>query len=101
MPASAKCSRATSSQWTETYLDKIRSFAPGAYAPRRRRCADGPGDQQRSLHQFGLIVVALFGEFGGVTQFIANPNLFTEAAAVHAAIATWPLQPARVLNGAA
>jgi hypothetical protein len=33
-------------------------------------------------------------------QFIANPHLFKDSAAIHAAIATWPLQPARVLNGA-
>jgi hypothetical protein len=39
------------------------------------------------------------GAFGTVTKFIANPNLFADAAAVQAAIATWPLQPVLVLNG--
>jgi hypothetical protein len=37
------------------------------------------------------------GEFGAATQFVANPNLFADAAAVRAAIDTWPLQPARLL----
>jgi hypothetical protein len=40
------------------------------------------------------------GELPYVTQFIANPHLFPDAAAVRAAIATWPLQPATVLNDA-
>lgn len=39
-------------------------------------------------------------EFGAVLEFVANPYLFTDAAAVRAAGATWPLQPVRILNGA-
>ena len=40
------------------------------------------------------------GDFGSAVQFIANPHLFASAKEVHAAMATWPLQPYRLLNGA-
>jgi hypothetical protein len=40
------------------------------------------------------------GELGAVIQFVANPHLFKDAAAVKKAIDTWALRPAQVLNGA-
>jgi hypothetical protein len=40
------------------------------------------------------------GGFATTTQFIANPHLFADAAHARAPIATWPRQPAHLINSA-
>lgn len=62
----------------------------------------GAVETRERVHFIGFVCERAYkaGEFAGVTQFIANPHLFKGSAAVHDAVATWPLQPARVLNGA-
>jgi hypothetical protein len=54
------------------------------------------------VHFLGFVNELAFGPgtFGAATQFIANPVLFADAREARDAIATWPLQPARLLNGA-
>lgn len=54
------------------------------------------------VHFLGFVCERAYkpGEFAAATQFIANPQLFADADAARAAIATWPLQPAHLINGA-
>jgi hypothetical protein len=53
------------------------------------------------VHFLGFVRETEFedGAFAASTQFIANPHLFEATQDVRAAIATWPLQPTKVLNG--
>ena len=61
----------------------------------------GATEARQRVHFLGFVRERSYttGEFAGATQFIANPHLFADAAALRVAIATWPLQPAVVLNG--
>ncbi|MBZ9993149.1 hypothetical protein [Mesorhizobium sp. BH1-1-4] len=62
----------------------------------------GAAEMRERVHLLGFVRERNYtpGEFAGVTQFIANPRLFAHAAAAHAAMTTWPLQPTQLLNGA-
>ena len=61
----------------------------------------GAPEARERVHFIGFVRERTFesGELAVATQFVANPHLFKDAAAVKAAIETWPLQPAHVLNG--
>ena len=61
----------------------------------------GAAQARERVHFLGFVHERTFrpGEFPTVTQFIANPRLFADAAAARAAIATWPLYPAHLING--
>jgi hypothetical protein len=60
----------------------------------------GAAEARARVHFIGFVNEKKFehGIFGAATQFIGNPYLFATAADMKAAIATWPLQPADVLN---
>ena len=62
----------------------------------------GAAQVRERVHFLGFVCERTYqaGEFAGATQFIANPQLFADGAAARAAMATWPLQPARLINGA-
>lgn len=61
----------------------------------------GAAEVRERVHFIGFIRERSFqsGELAMITQFVANPHLLKNGAAVKAAIDTWPLQPAQVLNG--
>lgn len=61
----------------------------------------GAVEARERVHFIGFVNEKKFepGAFASATQFIANPYLFTTATHVQAAMTTWPLQPAVVLNG--
>ena len=61
----------------------------------------GAAQARDRVHFLGFVRESAYraGEFAAATQFIANPNLFADAPQARAAIATWPLQPATLLNG--
>jgi len=54
------------------------------------------------VHFLGFVSERAYkpGEFAAATQFIANPQLFADADAARAAMATWSPQPAHLINGA-
>jgi hypothetical protein len=62
----------------------------------------GAAQARDRVHFLGFVCESAYepGEFAAATQFIANPGLFADGAAVRAAMATWPLQPAHLVNGA-
>ncbi len=66
-----------------------------------RTAVRGAREARERVHFLSFVHETEFadGGFAAGTQFIANPYLFAEAAAVQRAIAAWPLEPARVLNG--
>lgn len=66
----------------------------GVFNPRTN--VRGAEQARQRVHFIGFVNERDYcpGEFGTVTQFIANPQLFADADAARAAIATWPLQPA-------
>ena len=53
------------------------------------------------VHFLGFVCESAYkpGAFAAATQFIANPQLFADGAAARTALATWPLQPAHLVNG--
>jgi|GEM_PF-1163271 len=59
----------------------------------------GAREARERVHFIGFVNEPMrdLDEFSVSTQFVANPNLFTNSNAVRVAIATWPLQPATVL----
>ncbi len=61
----------------------------------------GAAQVRERLHFLGFVSEENYeaGGLAAATQFIANPHLFENAEQVHAAIASWPLQRAPVLNG--
>ena len=79
---------------------KKRNLISGVFGP--RTATKGAAEARQQVHFIGFVRERTFqpGEFATVTQFVANPNLFKDAASVKAAINTWPLQPAQVLNSA-
>jgi hypothetical protein len=81
--------------------DKKRQLISGVFGA--RTTTKGGVEARERVHFIGFLRERSFqpGEFGTVTQFVANPHLFKNAAAVKTAIDTWPLQPAHVLNGGA
>lgn len=68
-----------------------------------RTAVRGAAEVRQRVHFLGFVREREFkpGEFARATQFIANPYLVPDAAGTQAAIATWPLQPAEVLNDGA
>ena len=60
----------------------------------------GAAQCRERVHFIGFVNETAYedGAFRAATQFIANPHLFANADAMHAAIATWPLQPVHVIN---
>ena len=60
----------------------------------------GAAEARERVHFLGFVREPSYraGTFGEATQFVANPNLFAGADEARAAIASWPLQPARILN---
>jgi hypothetical protein len=60
----------------------------------------GAAEARARVHFIGFVNEKKFepDAFASATQFIANPHLFAEGTDMHAAIATWPLQPAVLLN---
>jgi len=71
----------------------------GVYSPETN--LRGAAECRARVHFLGFLDERTYrpGEFAAVTQFVANPNLFANAAEARTAIATWPLQPARLING--
>ncbi|MEE8371590.1 MAG: hypothetical protein V3R73_05525 [Sphingomonadales bacterium] len=71
----------------------------GAFSPDTE--VHGAPEIRERVHFLGFVCEKTYenGAFGRATQFIANPNLLQSTAEVQSAIATWPLRPARVLNG--
>lgn len=61
----------------------------------------GAVEARERVHFIGFVRERSFqpGELCDVIQFVANPHLFADLASIKAAIDTWPLQPAQVLNG--
>lgn len=76
-----------------------RKLISGVFGP--RTTTKGALEARERVHFIGFVRERSFqpGEFSAVTQFVANPHLLKDAAAVKRAIDTWPLQPAHVLNG--
>jgi hypothetical protein len=60
----------------------------------------GAPEARDRVHLIGFVRERSFepGELRTVIQFVANPALFKEAASLKTAMASWPLQPAVVLN---
>ncbi len=75
-----------------------RELISGVFGPRTK--VKGATDARERVHFIGFVRERSFqpGELGTVTQFVAKPHLFKDAAAIKAAIDTWPLQPAQVLS---
>ncbi len=53
------------------------------------------------VHFLGFVNEQSYGEgaFAGAILFVANPRLFTDVGHAREALARWPLQPARLVNG--
>jgi hypothetical protein len=62
----------------------------------------GALEARERVHFIGFVRERSFelGEFGNVIEFVANPYFFKTVSDVKAALETWPLQPAKFLNGA-
>ena len=60
----------------------------------------GAAEVRGRVHFLGFVRERTYrpDEFGVVLDLVANPYLFSDAAAVRAAGATWPLQTVRILN---
>ncbi|HEV1992951.1 MAG TPA: hypothetical protein VGR03_01325 [Candidatus Acidoferrum sp.] len=78
------------------YWDK--QLISGVFSP--RTTLRGAAEARSRVHFLGFVREQAYaaGAFGKAIQFIANPNLLKTEAEVRAAIATWPLQPAAILN---
>jgi hypothetical protein len=76
-----------------------RELISGVFGPRTK--VKGAVEARERVHFIGFVRERSFqpGELDTVIQFVASPHLFKDAAALKAAIDTWPLQPAHVLNG--
>lgn len=61
----------------------------------------GAKEAQRRVHFLGFVRENDYtpGKIGEAIKFIVNPNLFPNTEGAQAAIATWPLQPTKVLDG--
>lgn len=71
----------------------------GAYHP--GTTVKGAEYLRERVHFLGFVHEEAYepGAFAAGTQFIANPHLFKTGAEARAALDTWPLQPAVILNG--
>jgi hypothetical protein len=65
-----------------------------------RTTVKGANEVRNLVHFIGFLRETTFkpGEIGAALEFVANPYLFENASSVEAALDTWPLQPARLLN---
>lgn len=72
----------------------------GVFSP--QTVVRGAAEVRERVHFLGFVRERTYkpDEFGAVLDLVANPYLFSDAAAVRAAGATWPLQPVRILNPA-
>jgi hypothetical protein len=72
----------------------------GVFSPQTQ--VRGADHARARLHFLGFVDEGKYtqGTFARSTVFIANPHLFASAAAARTALATWPLQPARLLTPA-
>jgi hypothetical protein len=72
----------------------------GAFDPRTTLA--GAAFIRERVHFVGFVNERAYGpgDFGPAVQFIVNPRLFGTPEQARAALATWPLQPYRLLNGA-
>jgi hypothetical protein len=80
---------------------KERTLISGVFGPQTE--VKGSVEARQRVHFIGFVRERTFqpGEFGAVLEFVVNPYLSKDAAAIiKTAINTWPLKPARVLNGA-
>ncbi|NQU73042.1 MAG: hypothetical protein HQ514_21010 [Rhodospirillales bacterium] len=71
-----------------------RELDLGVFNPRTN--VRGAEYTRERIHLIGFVIEKEFspGEIGGAIRFVANPQLFDDAAAACAAIGTWPLQTA-------
>ena len=71
----------------------------GVFHP--RTALHGADHARARVHLLGFVDEESYepGAFARATRFIANPSLFASTENVRAAVSTWPLQPAIVLNG--
>lgn len=69
----------------------------GVFNPRTN--VRGAQHARQRVHFIGFVEEKAYcpGAFGKAIQFVANPQLFSNSDEARAAIATWPLQPARIL----
>ena len=76
-----------------------RKLISGVFGARTE--VKGAVEARERVHFIGFVRERSFqpNELGTVIQFVANSHLFKDAAAIKAAIDTWPLQPVQVLNG--
>jgi hypothetical protein len=70
----------------------------GVFDPRTRM--KGAAKARERVHFLGFVKDRTYNteEFGSTIDFIGNPNLFKSSDDMNAAMATWPLQPARLIN---
>jgi len=66
----------------------------------RRTKMKGAAEARARLHFLGFVNDREYqeGRFGSKIDFIGNPHLFETSELMNAAIATWPLQPVRLIN---
>jgi hypothetical protein len=78
-----------------------RQLISGVFGPRTK--VKGAAEARERVHFIGFARERSFepNELGTVIQFVANPALFNDAAALKAAMDSWPLQPAWLLNARA
>jgi len=62
----------------------------------------GAANVRERVHFIGFVRERSFesGEFGKLIEFVANPHFFKAVGPIKTAFDTWPLRPAKVLNGA-
>ena len=86
--------------WEDKSVPGLYRLISGVFSPQTTQ--HGAAFVQERVHFLGFVNERSYepGAFGSAIQFIANPNLFGNADEVHAALATWPLQPHQLLNGA-
>jgi hypothetical protein len=74
-----------------------RELIAGVFAPRTK--VKGAAQARERVHFIGFVRERTFepSELRNVIQFVANPALFDDAA-LKAAMDSWPLQPAHLLN---
>jgi len=66
----------------------------------KRTKMKGAAEARQRLHFLGFVRDREYQEakFGAKIEFIGNPHLFASSEEMNAAMATWPLQPARLIN---
>jgi hypothetical protein len=77
---------------------KERKLISGFFGPTTE--LKGAVEARERVHFIGFVREQSFqpGELGALIQFVANPHLLKDAAAIKTAIDTWPLLPTQILN---